>query len=250
MAGLYLASGVSQATVLLGSNPCAIFSKASPGVPDEIGALFHAAERKIPPEAQTYFANMAVERCDYGAAAAMGRLAYAALMPPSAGGGVCYYSRLNITPVFSKDGKLLDIDVPDRNGSWPVQRMMLAEPPCPRQDDKSYVQVEKISPGVFRSLMTFWQGVSGSEARLDDALSQLTSETRNKPEYRSFRAVVLNPRGRSLRPWSIRLGYIRPSYRDDGGNAALYEIDVAGFVVLVDLTDQGWRIQRIEQPIP
>jgi len=226
--------------------PCVVFPRTSADLPPEIAAFFADSESKVPANGKSWLHGAAVERCQFSKDAVMGSFAYTLLAPPQARGGVCYFSRLDITPMFSEDRKFLGNDRPDRNGPWPPQQMVVAEPPCPLQDDKSYSYVEKVPPGVFRGLVLFWREAFASDTNMDAAMSWLSPEQRASDDYKNFRAMVRHRSG--LAPQPFRIG-LADSRLYTGHETTAYEIDVDYWHVEVDLTDQGWRILQLHSVV-
>ena len=103
--------------------------------------------------------------------------------------------------LFRSDGKVSWDSTPPnpRDYVQPATTMAAAAPtPCPKQNDSSYVFVEKVvTDAEFAAAVKFWKDTTASAEKFDDAAVYLSFilSPRVRDRFAAFRAAALQPGG-------------------------------------------------------
>lgn len=170
---------------------------------------------------------------------------YKIWLPPRYDAGVCHYSQIDISSSFVADRGYL-------GGGLPIvgivgtsdQRMMVAEAPCPKQDDDRYVGAHSLTPGVFRELMTLWARCSASEAALSALLAVPPGNTYARDDLENIKQQIRNRNSDFLKV--DRVGFAGSTNEPDATFDIWIDSNPGGEIAIsFELTAQGWRIVKV-----
>jgi len=205
--------------------------------------MFQDMEKQTTPEQRPIVQKIAVAHCVFDLIKPPS-YAYFLLTPPASDLGVCHYAKLDYTPLFSADRKYLGkhsaVDL------RPQQYMTLADDPCPPLNNDAYINADQVPPGVFASLMHFWQTIMTSPVALEGAAAQLTPQERHSYSYEMLQEMARDYKKQPATPWAIELSTNDLAFQRPHGDTLDYRVCVDSMCLAVDLTDQGWRIIRFD----